>query len=682
MTGTFCDIDGVEYTVQIGTSAGTLTLGANPVTLTMAKAAHKFAGLKTMSATFRFITDAPLTSLYAATPTGILATLRMSSSSSYIFYGYVVPFAFDQPYDGCGDEVEVEAVDCLSAVKDISQSAYLNRSAQEFEALSQSALDILKGACEYAGITEIVEHLNFDEEALDSFEMSGKAFLDDYGNNGETIGNIVSWVAQFFGYTAVVDGRRLVLWDESALSTTRDAKVFTYFNGSWNAGTTRVDWFDEIQVGGNDIRQMGGKVSVERAYDGVTMQVTDTNGAAIIPDLLDNASLDGQYAADTIMHWYNQNAGYGGAYRMAMASRIIETGRSTANGLVAFSEQDSYMEPNMGEPGDDWKLGSVLMKYWFLDKDEDGNTKPAAESNLLWVRVHRNNDTTTTDEVSLFETKQGEARAHIKGPFRITIKGRWNVYSEYGRDGWEVPEGSSSDATTQLKWLFVRCGNLYLNKASNANGYVWSSSRVESPLMMGAKDWQSGYASAQLDSGWIVAPPSTDGLISIEGYLPSGYIAEGYDYFIEALKIETRGDAIDTDVLTTEFITNGIDNLQASVGIVGEKADDGSRLFVEGHLPYHQNGCRRRFVGNSGWQGAHVVLGTSHPGVAGWVYPLLCRRYANKHIAYQVTVADYISYTAVMPWCLIDLAWADGPGKTVEAMTWDVADAQKTILID
>lgn len=674
MTGTFRDLKGNIYDVMLGTASGTVELAVNPVTLTMEKGQRKFVGLKTLSATIRVVTDTPLLQLYADGATDVPVNIKKRSAADYDFCGFVVPFAFDQSNDGCADVVEVEAVDVLSAYKEVGYEEVLEGVQH---GTSRTALQVIEEICEYVGITKIVAHDNFTGDvALITHIISDYAFIDGEGH-GEGLAEVVSEIAMHFGYTALVEGLTLWLYDESALALVKTAHVYTYAQDGWTASYA-PEAFGEAELTGDHVAAMNGRVSVERAYGGVEMKVDDTLGADIVRNVTAEDRLDGKLNAGSEMSQYT-HAGVI-AYRMPMKSKTVETGMSSGETLVPFVETDNYMFPGdsatAGRRGVNW-YGSLMMKTFSGEIATYESVTGLKEQNMLWVRLAMPNETGITTPRLLFSMKQGQERTHTGGLVRIAIKARVGKYTNSNPNGYYIPEGDEMvNEDVSIPWLHVKCGNWYLRLGDD--GYSWQLNRGNGPftLVKGTNVGLNRMGLMHYDSGWIAGPPDNgDGGYAIEGYLSTQQIDFGnkmMNFFFEEISILTAGDNIDKSVLTS----GSGETLSVDCKLVRKSADHGDRPFADGHLPYGQNGCKRRVLSTDEAHDRHVrYLQTDD--VCGVLADQVRDRYQTRHVAYQVTV-DY----DVKPYDAVTLDWADEDEKTVESWIFDIADCMKTILID
>ena len=117
---------GTQYRLTLtGTSipsGKTITLaGESPIKISYPQAQCKFAGLRTVSASIHIIADENMDWLYAAGPTSTSVLIESvdNNVATVIFKGYLVPFVYDMPFQLADDDLEITAVDSISANKNV-----------------------------------------------------------------------------------------------------------------------------------------------------------------------------------------------------------------------------------------------------------------------------------------------------------------------------------------------------------------------------------------------------------------------------------------------------------------------------------------------------------------------------------------------------------------------------------
>lgn len=120
--GQFSSNTGTVYDVEIITnnsSADTTTqliFAGDPVTIETNNSEDSiFTPVRLKSATIRLVVAQPYYDLYSSTATGTSVTIKQGDT--IIFFGYLTPNAYNQPYENLVDEIELEAVESPSILQ-------------------------------------------------------------------------------------------------------------------------------------------------------------------------------------------------------------------------------------------------------------------------------------------------------------------------------------------------------------------------------------------------------------------------------------------------------------------------------------------------------------------------------------------------------------------------------------
>lgn len=152
MTGQFANRDGLKYLVTVGSENGPLTFGADPVHIVWEQPDHLFVGVRSGYCRIRLVTSADLSWLYTDNPLGTVVKVETldanDDADKCLFFGYLVPQEWDAPFSGLNDEVELMAVDALSAVGNLRYMSLNGREAQ-----SLTLQSIVERGCQLCGLT-------------------------------------------------------------------------------------------------------------------------------------------------------------------------------------------------------------------------------------------------------------------------------------------------------------------------------------------------------------------------------------------------------------------------------------------------------------------------------------------------------------------------------------------------
>lgn len=276
MTGTFVSIDGLTYTVNVGSASGTLILGEDPVHITWAKGDHIFVSLRSRECNIRVKTSVDLSSLYTDSPLGCPVTVYQGTSC--IFYGFLIPQEWDVPFRGICDEVELSAVDALAALKQLRYTAvYTNYPT----ILTPSS--IVQRACGVVGLTG-VPSLQVDYACINEAGFLPRyQDLSEYSNERKSWAEVLQAIGTYEGYVFMQDptnAMNLLAYDLCG-KVDRDTPTAVELRGSDSASS--------------DIR-----MSIEPAKSRVVVSYNDLSEAQFLPELSMDRMEDATIASSSI----------------------------------------------------------------------------------------------------------------------------------------------------------------------------------------------------------------------------------------------------------------------------------------------------------------------------------------------------------------------------------------------
>ena len=701
--GSFVSVDGETYEVTFtGDSVidGTLELSVPPVIISMAAGEHKFVGFKSTTAQVNVLTDTPLFDLYSDRVDGIALNVT-KGDGSLVYRGYVTPFAFDQPYTRLADVVTINAVDVITARKDIN---YANQGDLASEhGTDRSALTIVQGICARAGVTSIVEHLNFNNEddvmatasPLD-VKVAQAGFLQDKVSDTDAL----SAICQFFGYTGHVVGDTLYLYDESCIGSVIGANRYTYGLRGWTRehfgqGDTLNPMLGSTNLSGDDIHS-DISVSIERAYDGIQITPSGSSKSVLLPDVCaaENASRNTGSLGDAMRSFQNYDEKTGTdyiQYRTPKSSDVMTLGLASGDTITdawGIVGGDPVIENK-------WNGGAMLLDVKHFNRKRYNKPAgevteginlvtlmPAKEGYMIWMSDANG----STHKVG--EQKVGCRYSHTGGTMKLSLswilmrKGNWiDITSP---DEQSVAEHLIFG---EAKFLTIKCGNkryvgdnaVFMKQWDDGAGsasvfYTDGKSTTLVPTQISA---------AKL-SGDVLLNVPNDGQICVSlGWAgaPTIYYND-WNIYIESLSLEGWGDEINTaceglrhsfsnreggEYLSVETILTTRNSTYANGGPTGINARPGVVL----------HGAWGWGVGEQYWYYRGVPSSTTIP-IAGVLMQQLKERYADKHVAYTMTADTYVP-----PYKVVGLTVGDVASTlTVEAYDWDVMNNTTRIIID
>ena len=688
--GQFVSKNGHTYEVRLsGTNVGNadILLGVPPVVISMAAGEHKFCGFKSTTAVVNILTDVPLVDLYASGVRDIRLTVEDKTSDSIEFDGYVTPFAFDQPYTGKLDSVQVNAVDLITARKDVP---YANIGTPH--GTDRKGLVIVQEICKRAGITTIVEHRNFNTASGESTirtEVAQAGFLQDKVSDADAL----SAICKYFGYTGHAIGDTLYMYDEHVLhgspygDDVTKATVYRYANSAWSIYSTGS--LTEQHLG--KVRDLS--VSVERAYDGVQITPEGSEVSVLLPDVCSEENTKENTNAlgtNTRVVREDSSDGIFVQWRTPLGSRVMEFGQTSIlhpDELIDFSQ--SQLEE-----------GDPVVPYTYTDSE--GNTvDPAVRDSAILMRLvnakgTRDNDilsysidrdspviwihnapgidfsATWTDYVG--NQKESARYSHSLGYFRLNVQ-----WFETAKTNWanleKKPEGFSLYKNQFMRFVNIVCGgDRFISDSVLGESDIWGGEKGNSnilsdggkPLgtMLGISKYTSAAVFRAVNRGQIYAQlrwtlDVTQAALSKS--TPS-------NIYITQLSMEGVGDPINTEHTDLRHAyTDDDEYLEVSTMLT--LRDSGST-----HLNAYGVNARPSVVPSSPWSGYYLGDGSVQAGLAGILMVQLKARYGQPHAAYKMTADGNIKPFAAVEW--------NGNTYTVDAYDRDLYDDTTTITID
>lgn len=671
--GQFTSRSGHAYEVRLTGNTvadGNIDLGIPPATISMGAGAHKFCGYKSTTAAVNILTDYPLTELYSAGVTDIRLTITDTTDNKVEFDGYVVPFAFDQPYTGTADVVTVNAVDLLTARKSVKYAKIGNTFA-----IDEYAHDIVGEIAHRAGITELVVNLNFNGTADAMYTDSPlNVFVAQAGFLQDEVSEVdaLSDICKFFGYTACVVGRTLYLYDEHCLVNApegkrynanvyrrNDAGKWTVYKHYYNQGSPIIDQSIATADIHNDI-----SVTIERAYDGVKITPEGREVSVLLPDVC----ADGSYTDDAVSvgltdeNYFDSILEEGNRQnvtRRALKSKYLDTTR--------FAGAGDWMLPNSS--ANNWENGSILEDVIerSISYDTDGAPKSDSTSRhaVLWLRMNN-----PGAGVTLF-TQSGEQYSHRGGYVRLTASAYGGTYNKPG----------SIDGKSFLPWLQLYAGGFIGRKTgfpSDLGHQVTTAGNyVASPFigLQGGGVYPSSEASSKGKTGYIVETGTVNAPIYVAGHRKSGWsYSLPSEVFLRELSVEAVGDTINPEELE-HIYADGEELMEVSSRLTSRKSGyTRNKYLPDGTIAYGVN-ARPSVVTDTAWKGGYMGRADSESiPISGILMEQLKARYAQPRICYKMTVEQNIHPFAAV--------YFGGRGYTVEAYDKDLYNSTTSITIN
>lgn len=681
--GRFTSRNGHTYAVKFSGDwvvEAELTLGVPPVVISMAAGEHKYCGFKSTTATVNIVTDVPLTDLYASTPMDIRLTVTDETSGKVEFDGYVVPFAFDQPYSGRLDIVTVNAVDVLTARKDVK---YEN--VGETHGIDRKASLIVQEICERAVLKRIVQHLNFNDAAdmmasaspLD-VKVAQAGFLQDEVSDAEAL----SAICKFFGYTAHVIGDTLYLYDEYCLNYSHyDANVYELGSDGiivtpgWHLvghykGSTASPLSKTVIGKHRDV-----SLSIERAYDGVQISLEGVEQSVLTPDVCAPANMDENTdslgtATREVTIYANPSLDVIPKYvqeRTPLRSKVMTTGLYL-NGEL----QDAWSQVN-GDPMKDgaerWVNGAIPMRLenTSLEAASYGGEGIAVETSaydksVVWIRMQMN-----TANAVLGVQKEATRYSHTGGYVRLEC----SLFETLGPDWAEIDKKLEVNGVHALPIIAIVNGEKNLRSDYKESGTEWVQANVSGILLMKNYQLLPTKTSIAKHTSDVVVPVDNDGQLYVMlQWAKDSNTSSLTNIYVESLKVTAWGDDVNTSCAGLRKVFSnraGGEFLKASTMLTTRAADYNAQGESSGV------NARAAVVPGGVFAAPYLVGYKTACPLTGVYMEHLAARYEYHRPSYKMTAEGYVKPYAAVDW---------GACYTVEAYDWDIYNNETTITID
>lgn len=685
-TGTFTARDGAFCKVEISgasiSEARTLLLaGEQPVTIDYRQGDTKFEGFRSVNCTVRILSDGDASWLYSDSPTGSALTVSRLSGSSWtvLFKGCLLPFSFESPSSGRNDEVELQAVDAVTALKcETYQGGHA--------LVARRMLDYVADVLLKAGVHRMIILENYGRTSdtsstalsrnIERLSVPEQAWLPQGlrtsdKDKGTSLPEILSAIARFLGFTAMLWGDCLYMFDSYARVTMSRTHYTEYgiteSGGQRNITKTEVrsgTLFGTKTVTAADIRRSGSRHSVEQAFGRLVLTPGNTDTMVIIPQIFTGGEMAGEAVEDVIENEEDPEEAACMVIRRVLTGVPLETHRYfTADGSEMSLELFIINAESMMKGGGSLWYGAVPLRIRQYNDLEEYNG--VTEKDLLWIHV----------------PSGAQAAAHTVLQILPACRGwmdtrRWRMRcGMYVRTGggvdrpWLPPSyGESGDAgRAYLQSITLKSGdNMYSIDEEPGHGIlptgVWNASRVHNVLVVGRKDSADGektlpvslVAFRRLESGWI-----DEGM---EGSFNMGWdVAAGAgqsDYWLSDFEVEVAGDEMRDEDFEHVLQQGNPEDLSVSAPLCRSYAS--LKRVVYGTM--------------RGTYCAGADTSETAPPLCGVLESQLLARYGSRHDRWQISVGDDVE-----PWTLVSFM---SDTATVDAMEWDVEDCTRQIILN
>lgn len=179
-----------------------------------------FSPIKSRSCTIKLVTKDVYFDIYSGSSHGTSVAVNNLTNSECLFYGYVTPCQYNQPYL-YNNEIEIEAVDAISTLQDFKYS-YLNGKES-----SVAIMDIIKKLMEIAGYSGKI-YMQYNGNKLKVLQIptqfeyiNDDIFFEDDGEASDCYA-VLEEICNFYGISCVPYGNDVFFVDYQVIAYVED----------------------------------------------------------------------------------------------------------------------------------------------------------------------------------------------------------------------------------------------------------------------------------------------------------------------------------------------------------------------------------------------------------------------------------------------------------------------------
>lgn len=211
--------DGKLYEVDLitnndDTQTTEIKLSFNSPVIIRTESDGLFTPIKSRSCTISIITDEIIDDLYTGENHGVFVQVINKTDNIIIFEGFLTPCAYSQPYAKIEDILELEAVDCLSTLKNIPYSKISNT--KTIKSVQEILYTIFQAAG-YSGDLYIMYDSLEGNDIANLYLMESNFYDDDAEQESWKCYDVLEQICLFFGISVVPYKNNLYLIDYETL---------------------------------------------------------------------------------------------------------------------------------------------------------------------------------------------------------------------------------------------------------------------------------------------------------------------------------------------------------------------------------------------------------------------------------------------------------------------------------
>lgn len=298
--GEFKSIDEKQFRIEITTkksgSDKTLLLSGTPFVTTLEdEEDYIYSPIKSGGATIGLLTNDFNEDFYAPNVTDVKVTLYNNDSIEWT--GFVVPTCYDQEFQSDYDELELDCVDGIAALKDIQYKRIDSQNGVV------SFLDIIYNCLSqvrcyqrlYVSDNVRYNDISISQSLIDKLYINQEAFFDERKDVDQTDDDlamssfeVLYQIAQFLGYTLLAQGNNVYMVDYDAIKQGNH----TYFeynleNINLIPTATTILGYNKF-IDENDRAESGDKISLDVIYNKVTVKDSFIKCENLFPQFSDD----------------------------------------------------------------------------------------------------------------------------------------------------------------------------------------------------------------------------------------------------------------------------------------------------------------------------------------------------------------------------------------------------------
>lgn len=393
LKGTFNTIEDNDIYVEIKSPKGLTTynigdnedsdikFGADPVEIEL-DCDSLFDHILKKRCTLTLITKVWLGDLFTANDRDV--TVVIYKNNEIVFYGYVEPQSFSQPWASSEEEFQMNCVDFLSTLEHhyLTDIASYNTIKKQNNILSfRDFMSMILPTYTYFDMSRLIDN----ESAIERCGVSMNAFLGDDADDLKNNDKILESMLTFLGVYAIQQGEKILIFDRESIGKQNISFTNIYDGSRINVDVSSINVTNEMHAG-DDFN-----VTMHDVYNRISVKDNFETRDEVIPSLLD--SKDIQYYSNYKQLWYSEiiSEGEGESAHNAFNS-VVQQEHDNFENIVypdydAWTREDYYMKwaynPN-------WKLmynGKNIERY--LQYSQDGSKVINQQRIMSFLKMNR-----------------------------------------------------------------------------------------------------------------------------------------------------------------------------------------------------------------------------------------------------------------------------------------------------